>query len=493
MPLGVRRGGAETTFIGVACDDKEPSPYQISFFRRSALLATSQQRPMVSNPWPAELARIAGVFSVSLVLGLAADQVLACLLLGATTYLFQHLRQLHQLEKRLKAGDRIAPSSGWGIWSEIYRHLYRRQQRHRKRKRKLARYLKQFHQSTGAMPDAVVVLRSNDEIEWFNGAAARLLGLRAPQDVGHRIGNLWRHPELVRYLKEHDHSAEDAVEVPGPSRTDMRFSVRVVDYARNRRLLMARDVSRLWRLEAMRRDFVGNVSHELRTPLTVITGYLETLLDMDEVHHSQWRRSLESMQQQAERMERLVSDLLLLSRLETSEQDPAPEEPVAIPAIIYAVEEDARQVSAEQHTVDVDVDSTLWLRGDGEQLRSVFSNLVNNAVKYTPDGGQIQIRWSAENEGATFVVEDTGVGIPANHLPRLTERFYRVDVGRSRERGGTGLGLAIVKHVLTRHGAELEIRSEVGRGSVFTARFPASRAVRRTFGTRDRVVSFLGR
>ncbi len=319
---------------------------------------------MVSGPWPAEFARIVGVLSVSLVLGLAAEQVLACLLLGVLAYLLQHLRQLYLLERRVRRGERIEPASGWGIWGEIYRHLYRQQQRHRKRKRKLGRYLKQFQQSTGAMTDAVIVLRSNDEIEWFNGAAARLLGLRAPQDVGQRIGNLWRHPDLVRYLKERDHGAEDAVEVPGPSRNDMRFSVRVVDYARSRRLLMARDVSRLWRLEAMRRDFVGNVSHELRTPLTVITGYLETLLDMDAVHHSHWRRSLESMQQQAERMERLVSDLLLISRLETSEQEPAPNEPVAAPAIIYAVEEDARQVSADQHTVEVDVDSSLWLRGE---------------------------------------------------------------------------------------------------------------------------------
>ena len=448
---------------------------------------------MWASPWSAESARFLGVCAVCLVLGLAADQMLAFLLLGVAGYLLQNLRQLYHLERRLKLGTRIEPAYGWGIWNEIYRHLYGRQQRHRKRKRKLSKYHRQFRQSMGAVPDAIVALHSNDEIEWFNGAAARLLDLRAPQDIGQRIGNLWRHPDLVGYLKEYEDSAEDAVEVPGPSRKDMRFSVRVVNYAKNRRLLMARDVSRLSRLEAVRRDFVGNVSHELRTPLTVITGYLETMLDANEIYPNQWRRSLESMQQQADRMERLVSDLLLLSRLETSAAEPAPNEAVAVPAIISAVEEDARQVSADQHTIEVEVDAAVWLRGDGEQLRSVFSNLVNNAVKYTPDGGSIRIRWSGGEDGALFEVADTGVGIPASHLPRLTERFYRVDVGRSRERGGTGLGLAIVKHVLARYGADLEIQSEVGEGSVFRVRFPASRVMRHVRHGEGRVVSFQAR
>ena len=447
---------------------------------------------MVSKPWSAELARIASVLCLSLVLGLAVDQVASYLLLGGAAYFVLHLHQLYRLERTVASGERVAPDSGWGVWNEVYRHLYHAQQRHRKRKRKFAKYLKQFHQSTAAMPDATVVLRANDEIEWFNDAAVRLLGLRSPRDVGQRIGNLWRHPALIGYLKGHDHSAEDAVEVPAPGRRDLRFSVRVVDYARNRRLLMARDVTRLSRLEAVRRDFVGNVSHELRTPLTVIRGYLEAMLDSEGETTGQWHRSLESMHQQAERMERMVSDLLLLSRLETSVEQLAPLEPVAVPAIISAVEDDARQMGADKHVVEFEVESMVWIQGDGEQLRSVFSNLVSNAIKYTPDGGRIEVRWFADEQGAFFEVQDSGIGIPARDIPRLTERFYRVDAARSRDNGGTGLGLAIVKHVLSRHGASLEILSKAGEGSVFRCRFPAERVIVRSRDPQDRVVLFSG-
>ncbi len=270
------------------------------------------------------------------------------------------------------------------------------------------------------------------------------------------------------------------MQFPSPTDDAVMLSVRIVPYGENQRLVLARDISRLHRLEQMRRDFVANASHELRTPLTVLGGYLETLADSDDAALRQWQPAIEQMRHQANRMRRLVDDLLLLSRLETDEA-PAEPEAVAVPAMLASIREDAELLAGERaHAIELEAEPGLQLRGDYHELRSAFANLVLNAVQHTPAEGRIAIRWYADAGGAHLAVSDTGPGIPPQHLPRLTERFYRVDVGRSRAAGGTGLGLAIVKHVLHRHGGALAIDSRLGRGSTFQCDFPSELIVRQS-------------
>lgn len=335
--------------------------------------------------------------------------------------------------------------------------------------------LSRFQEATTAMPDATVVLSPYEEIEWMNQAAHDLLGFAYPRDVGHRVGNLLRHPDFLAFLNQQDY--EKSVQIPSPVHERNVLSIRIIPYGKDQRLLIARDITHIQRLEQMRRDFVANVSHELRTPLTVVAGYLEAMQDESDDLGDQWGRTVSVMRQQTERMQRIVEDLLMLSRLET-QRDHAGHEACSVPSLLAVICDDARRVSGEQrHEISLEADNDLWLQGNDAELRSLFSNLVFNAVRYTPAGGRIHVKWSQEGDAACFSVADTGIGIAPQHVPRLTERFYRVDVGRSRDSGGTGLGLAIVKHVLLRHEGRLEITSRLGEGSTFTARFPAERVV----------------
>lgn len=431
----------------------------------------------LNRPWLSEFFRISVMLVLALLLGWYLDSFGLGLVLGLVAYIVRHLYHLYRLSRWLHQRKRLPVPRAHGLWGDVFRHMGRLQQRNRKRKRKLHQYLKSFQDSTEAMPDATVVLDAEGTIAWFNRSAQALLGLRQPQDIGQRFCNLIRHPDVIGYLR--DGGEEEVVEFTSPIDSDLRLSLRAVRYGKNQRLVIARDVTRLHRLEQIRRDFVANVSHELKTPLTVITGYLETMADAAGDYPQHWRRSLQSMQSQAERMGRLLEDLLLLSRLETTEVGDKNQEPVAVPALLAAIEEDARLVSGDGLTIAAEVDGSLWLIGDAHELRSAFTNLVQNAVRYTGPGGRVTLRWRGEGDGARFEVEDTGIGIPPQHLPRLTERFYRVDVGRSRQGGGTGLGLAIVKHVLNRHEAHLTIASEPGEGSVFSCLFPQARVLRR--------------
>jgi two-component system phosphate regulon sensor histidine kinase PhoR len=423
----------------------------------------------VPNTWTGELGRIALIAILLLIVGLAVDRLAAVLLVGTAAYLGWHIIHLYRLERWLRRGSGSAePPNGLGIWGEVYHHFYILQRRNRERERKLASMLDRFQEAASAMPDATVVTKATGEIEWFNTAAERLLGLHTPEDVGQQILNLVRRPAFSAYLRKG--SFADPLEIPSPENESIVLQIRVVPYGRDQRLFVARDVTRLHRLEQMRRDFVANVSHELRTPLTVIAGFLETMSDMDEDGH--WGSSLQLMQDQAARMQRIVEDLLLLSRLE---MDTAPEarDPVSVPSLLAAIREDALRLSGDKkHEILLEADDNLWLLGNEQALRSAFSNVIFNAIRYTPSGGTIRIHWFADRAGACLDVIDNGIGIAANHIPRLTERFYRVDVSRSRESGGTGLGLAIVKHVLNRHDAHLEIQSEPGKGSTFRLIFP---------------------
>jgi two-component system, OmpR family, phosphate regulon sensor histidine kinase PhoR len=434
----------------------------------------------LTNPWAAELWRLVALGTAALLLGLLTGRPFLVVLLATLAYLGWHLVNLYRLERWLREGKGFQPPNATGIWGEVYHHYYRLQQRNRQRKRRLAAYLNRFQEAAAALPDAVVLLRPGGEIEWANEAASRLLGLRG-QDVGQRIANLVRHPAFTQVVRARG-SAEPSPEFPSPVDSQTVLIARLVPYGNDQRLLVVRDVTRLQRLEEMRRDFVANVSHELRTPLTVVHGFIETIADAEDDCARHWARPLELVQQQTTRMQRIVEDLLLLSRLEMDAR-PSQVEPVDVPQMLAAIRDDALALSGEHaHCVELKAERGLWLRGAPEEVRSAFSNLVFNAVRYTPDGGTITIRWYADQTGAHMEVQDSGIGIPAPHIPRLTERFYRVDTGRSRAKGGTGLGLAIVKHVLSRHEAGLRIDSELGRGSTFACDFPPRLTVRRAAG-----------
>ena len=430
----------------------------------------------MTGPWWPEFGRMIGLVVAAVLLGWLSGHMLLILWLVTLGYLVFHLLHIQRLEHWLRVGAGPPPRGSSGIWNEVFYQLQRMRQHHWRRKRTMMQYLQRFRELTAAMPDATVVLRVGGEIEWFNEAAGRMLGLRSPQDVGQRIGNLVRHPAFVQHLRSRQYS--DPVEFPSPVNADMTLSVNIVPYGQEQLLLVAPDVTRLHRLERIRRDFVANVSHELRTPLTVIGGFLETLNDSEESLSPDARRSLQLMEEQARRMRHLVEDLLLLARLETDERPPR-QAVVAMSVLLQVLYGEARSLSAGRHIIELEATPDLSLLGAEEELRSAFINLISNAVRYTPQGGRITLRWYADADGAHFEVQDTGEGIAAHHIPRLTERFYRVDVGRSRQTGGTGLGLAIVKHVLERHHAQLRVESELGRGSGFICDFPENLIVRK--------------
>ncbi len=391
-------------------------------------------------------------------------------LLGVGAYLVWHLLNLHRLLRYLKNKEAPVPKPS-GVWSVVFHGVERIRKRERKRKKRLQKAVDDFRQAASAMPDAAIVLKDDGEISWFNKAATEFLGLQHPQDLGQHIVNLIRAPAFVDYMEQR--SFAEPLPFASPVNENIRLLLRIVPYGSNRNLLLARDVTRLYRLEQMRKDFVANVSHELRSPLTVIVGYLETLRDEPNADES-LRRPLEQMWEQTQRMCFIVEDLLKLSNIE-NQPGAAPREVVGVAEMLARIREDAAKLSSGAHEIVLNANPRLRLLGEYNELYSAFSNLVFNAVQYTPKKGKIEISWREEDTGARLDVVDTGIGIEAHHLPRLTERFYRVDKARSRKVGGTGLGLAIVKHVLMRHDAKLRADSVPGEGSRFTCRFPRER------------------
>lgn len=429
----------------------------------------------MSDAWLAEIWRLVALVLVTFLVGALFGHGGMLVAIGLLVYLGWHLHNLRLLEEWLRHSRTINPPEAGGLWGEIFDHFYRLQQRNWTRKRRLTGLLHRVQEATTAMPDGTVIVGANGEIEWFNEAAQHLFGLVPGKDVGQRLANLLRHPEFARFLQEGD--PKSSLLIPAPGDDALTLSLRIVPYGNEQRLLLARDVSQQQRLEQIRRDFVGNVSHELRTPLTVVKGFLETLSEDGDACATRWHRSLELMTQQTARMQQLVDDLLLLTRLETERSRP-PKEEVAVGALLGDIVQGATPLAERKgQQIRVQCDEALHMMGADRELYSAFSNLLTNAIRYTPEGGAIQLRWWGDSHGCYFAVTDSGVGIEAQHIPRLTERFYRVDVGRSRDSGGTGLGLAIVKHVLNRHGGRLRIESRVGRGSTFTCEFPASVAV----------------
>ena len=420
--------------------------------------------------WYSELAQFLWIGIVVGLLGALVGHLTLALLVYTLVYLGWYFNNLRRLERWLRLGRKFAPPDARGLWGEVFNGIYRLQQRNRKRRKRLVKLLNRFRETTGAMPDGIIILQPNGGIEWWNEAAERLLRLKYPQDVCQHLNNLIRHPDFVAFING-ETDAED-VTIPSPYDAQQLLNIRMIPYGKRQQLVLVRDVTLMERVEQMRRDFVANISHELRTPLTVLSGYIENLQNGEHPPET-IQRALAVMAQQSRRMQHLTEDLMLLSNLENRREQRR--EKVNVAQMLDSLLEEARLVSGERaHVIDLTVDDGLEVLGDPRELDSIFSNLVINAVNYTPAGGEIHIRWHRDEDGgAVFAVEDTGLGIPAHHLPRLTERFYRVDVARSRETGGSGLGLAIVKHALQRLGGRLEIESEVGRGSTFRARFPA--------------------
>jgi two-component system phosphate regulon sensor histidine kinase PhoR len=362
-----------------------------------------------------------------------------------------------------------------GIWGEIYYRLHKLAKRWHAQVRQVEQQHSRFIQAIQASPNGVAMLDDHDQIEWCNAISEEHFGLDAKRDLRQHITHLVRHPDFVRYLNSHHYEEMLIMRGMGDKRQNV-ISVQVFPYGENRKLVLSQDITELERTDAMRRDFVANVSHELKTPLTVLSGFLETMRELP-LDESERVRYLDLMMQQAQRMQHIVSDLLVLATLEGDNKPPS-SQMVDMRAVVRHLQDDAQSLSGGRHRITFDADEALTVTGVETEILSAFGNLVTNAIRYTPDGGSISVSWHAQGGQATFCVTDSGLGIPAADIPRLTERFYRVDRSRSRDTGGTGLGLAIVKHVLQRHDAQLDVKSEEGRGSTFTVRFPTARTAR---------------
>ena len=395
---------------------------------------------------------------------------LAVMVAVLAAVLFRQFREFGKL-KRWASQTRLSdlPEAG-GAWGEVFNLLHRHRRAALKRRRELAQLMVRSRRGAQALPYGVAVLDAGYRLEWCNDAARDHLGLDPERDRGQQIVNMVRAPQFVDYLRAADFCEPARLRAAGGGRT---LSLQMISFGDEERLLLSQDVTGTERVEAMRRDFVANVSHELRTPLTVLAGFLETIQDL-KLDAGRVRDYVGMMAPQAERMKRLIDDLLTLSALEHAPAPPSAER-VALGPLLERVRLEAEAISAGKHRVSLRTDGAHDLIGAESELASAFVNLATNAVRYTPAGGEIRVRWQSTRDGGEFSVEDTGIGIDPEHLPRLTERFYRVDRGRSRETGGTGLGLSIVKHALARHQSVLGIESTPGRGSRFSARFPASR------------------
>ncbi|NJD25848.1 MAG: phosphate regulon sensor histidine kinase PhoR [Betaproteobacteria bacterium] len=381
-----------------------------------------------------------------------------------------HFRNFARLERWSRAPNADPDLEGQGAWDEVFGRLYQHEKDVRAQLARRDAEIAMLIAAGQALTDGVVLLDEADRILFCNTTAESQLGLAIASDRGQAIVNLVRQPEFVAYLQGRDF--DKPLTLRSERVRDCTLSIHVIPYADNHRLLQVKDITQSERLDRTRRDFVANVSHELRTPLTVLSGFLETLQEID-VDPAERRRYVDLMAEQSKRMQTIVQDLLTLSSIESA--PPPGTEVIDMASLIDKLRRDAEALSGGRHTIVVESDGRPDLRGSEPELVSALANLVTNAVRYTPAGGSIRVVWHALGQGAEFAVEDTGIGIAPEHIPRLTERFYRVDRGRSRDSGGTGLGLAIVKHSLNRHNAQLEVTSEPGKGSRFAARFPASR------------------
>jgi len=425
----------------------------------------------VNNPLPArETSEILTAGVLAAIVGFLAGHVATALFLTALWFLIRNLRQLNRLHQWLQDTRQDVPESE-DTWDEVFRGIYQLRREEARTRANLLSIIERARTSVSALEEAITLIDGQGNLEWWNPAAQDLLGLR-PGDLGQPMVNLIRAPSFIRFFNQGQY--EEGLRLPSQRHPGRHLQFEITRFGDNDRLMIVYDITRLHNLEQMRKDFVANVSHELRTPLTVLSGYLETLIDQGDELGPRWQRALGQMEQQATRMNNLVNDLLLLSRLESQPDDREPQI-IDVGRQLRQIRQDAEALGKPRgHVVTLEAEAGLCLLGMEADLRSAFSNLVTNAVKYTPENGLIHIRWWSDSQGAYLRVSDNGIGIDPVHIPRLTERFYRADAARSSATGGTGLGLAIVKHVLMQHKATLDVRSELGKGSRFTCVFPAS-------------------
>ena len=424
--------------------------------------------------WWRPLGVLASVLLVALMLWAGSGWVAALgFVVGIQAFvMLRRLWQEYRLSRWLENPDEVEPPDATGTWGDIFYRLQKLQRRQHASRSELTNALERFKHAAQAVPDSMIILNRNEQIEWCNPASRKYMGLDCERDRGQFIRYLMRQAYFLDFLDAADYSRR--LVCKSPINREITLSLQLVPFGESQKLLLARDITDLERVDAMRRDFIANVSHELRTPLTVVGGFVETLADAPDLPASETRHYFDLMLDHTRRMQHLLDDLLTLSRLE-SEDHNLKDELVNVPEMARALKSEAESLSRGRHRISLKLDSTAWLKGSLQEIRSALGNLVSNAVRYTPEGGEITLAWRERGGEGVFSVADTGEGISAEHIPRLTERFYRVDRSRSREPGGTGLGLAIVKHVLTRHGARLDIQSTPGKGSTFSAIFPASR------------------
>lgn len=401
------------------------------------------------------------------------------LVLGLLVLLGYHVHNLARIADWADQQSALTLPDGAGVWRPVFVSLNRRARDTREHRERLSIALERFRAAGQAMPDGVVYLSDRDIIEWLNGRAEQHLGLDHARDIGVPLVGLVRNPALLQYLE--GGNGQGPLLLQSPRRPEIRLLIQVVPFGDGQKMVVSRDITQIERLETMRQDFIANVSHELRTPLTVVGGFLETVQDgLDDLPREDLMRYLGMALDQATRMQRLIGDLLTLSALETTAPAPA-EEPIDLSVLISQVHQESELLSGGRHEIRLELEPYAAedvLTGSEKELHSAFANLASNAVRYTPAGGCITIGWRRHAAGGVFWVEDNGPGIDPAHIPRLTERFFRADRGRSRETGGTGLGLAIVKHIVSRHQAELKIESTLGKGSRFSVHFPLSRLKR---------------
>ena len=387
--------------------------------------------------------------------------------------MLRRLWQEYRLSRWLENPEQVRAPDATGTWGDIFYRLDKLQRSQKASRTQLVNALDQFEHAAMAVPDGMIILNNTEQIEWCNPASRRFLGLDSERDRGQYIRYLLRQAHFQSFFDANDYAQR--LTCKSPLDSSITLSLQMVPFGKSKKLLIARDITDLERVDAMRRDFIANVSHELRTPLTVVGGFVESLADNPKLPETDARRYFNLMKENTRRMQRLLDDLLTLSRLESDHN--LDDEQVNVPDLLRTLESEAQALSRGRHSITLTLESAAYLTGSLQEIHSALGNLVSNAVRYTPEGGTIDLSWRERDSEAVFAVRDSGMGIAPEHIPRLTERFYRVDHSRSRETGGTGLGLAIVKHVLTRHGARLEVQSIPGKGSTFSAIFPASRVI----------------
>lgn len=432
---------------------------------------------MIDVRWKA-FSFILSLCAISLFVWLTTSTVIALFTFssGLLAYLIIQVYGLYQLQSWLKKPNLKDIPEGFGLWEDIFNAILKYERNNNQKKYELNAALERFNTVANAIPDGLVILNATNEIEWCTANAESQLGLNLATDQNLPIVNLVRNSHFIAYL--YNGIYDEPFKLKDARNTDAILEIWLIPLVSRQKLLISRDITQLEKVDAMRRDFIANVSHELRTPLTVVGGFIETLSDMEGAVPENIRGYFDMMQDQTTRMRRLIEDLLTLSHIESNTQPPE-DRPIEMLALINMLHNDAKALSNGKHKISVDIDQQLNLSGAADELHSALGNLVSNAVRYTPEGGEIRIAWQPRNKLAVFSVSDNGIGIEQQHIDRLTERFYRVDRSRSRETGGTGLGLSIVKHILTRHQARLEISSIPGKGSTFSAIFPESRIVKK--------------